>query len=342
MKQKDAIRFSITAWSFSLGVGICILFDVIPFEYYGNVLILLNTVLFILGMLAFWNGWTQRDSSEQKNTWMIVSILISMAAFVFNIDFFGFSIHSIKDIIQNGWHNAWLLYDATQIVILSGVAKSLWNLLVSLLRYSCTCIKNVYLWLESTVKASPKGALFAVLLGLIVWGPFLNLTVSNRTVDQFFYISMLFWGGWIVLCTLISLFFAVIPRLKRATDTVKDEDLLQSVSTGILFVGGLIFAVCIFIWVHGALGFAFSAALLIALIIWKASRTARKQKVRAYFEQIGINPLDFYFFLFVILITALCILFLGADQKSELNSISDITQWLDFFTAGLELIQSLG
>lgn len=321
--------------------------------------ILSNTVMLLIAVISFFViGLPPRINGKGELSGILGCVVIPAIAFPMNIDVFGHIIrleHILNDLW--GWHLFWIIYAVVGILILSMLGHNLLSQITDLLRWTRDVISLLGNALRDIVSNGSKSILLTVLIGFFTWGLYLGIQIHAKGVATVFSDSEIFRISiWLWVAVLaVSLLIHIAPQVfQKARDAVQHMDgkIVLAVIVGALFLllngflPSLLQAITMIILISlvptGLLGF-----IIKKLVKAGGNSLDNSGGVRRSTGQGNAQPKDLAVVLtcFVgIPLFLLCVITaLSQEGKNiiEQQSLSDISTYLNFISAALEVAKSL-
>lgn len=321
--------------------------------------VLSNTVMLLIAVISFFViGLPSRINGREELSSILGCVMIPVIAIPMNIDVFGHIIrleHILNDLW--GWHLFWIMYAAVEVLVLSMLGHNLLSQITDLLRWARNVITPFGTALRDIVANGSKSILLTALIGFSVWGLYLGIQIHAKGVATVFSDSEIFRISiWLWVAVLaVSLLIHIAPQVfQKARDAVQHMDgkIVLTVIVGALFLllngflPSLLQAITMIILISlvptGLLGF-----IIKKLVKVDGNSLDNNGGVRRSPNQGNAQPKDLAVVLtcFVgIPLLLLCVITaLSQEGKNiiEQQSLSDISTYLNFISAALEVAKSL-
>ncbi len=318
--------------------------DLVAQEKEGDFQTISNILLLMVGVYGLFFAITQMKTSRNGILLLCLgNFLVTVSAFVLNIDVFGNKVEQYSDLLT-GWHVMWLFWTAVLLILFSGIGKSSYELVGKASQYLVARTGDSIRWMEGAVRKIHKGVLFSVLIGIAFWPVFLagGYVLAGFPLEDFPKWSLVFWCSWFLVCMLITFFANFMPKIRQFVEEFDVEKLLKRFMMAVILLAAVFVALQIFPSLFQVLGTIFSYVLLLLLFSGTVFYIGRKLLSRSDM----VCWCDVCVVLAIVLfVTFILLPVLGVStQEGEAvlasDQIENMTKFVELFTAGVELVKT--
>lgn len=305
-----------------------------------------NTLILILSTYSIWRIIVE---IKQTQKYLIVhylnNFLIVASAFLLNIYVFENEIVKISNIFT-GWHAWWSIWFAILFLWLSGIGKSMFQMLINMGNSIGNGARELSGWVSNAIKNTRKGVIFSVASGLILWPVFERTINAGRreiSMESFFRESLVYWCGWLIICIMIFFFISFSTKIGLAVNDIKSTNVMKLFIWTILGAAGLFVALQVLPAIFPILGQILSVPIIVSLLTVTGVYCG-KDKLK---ESFLINWKDLVIVLGIIIVVTFVFLpIVGANTETgqsimDSNSTEDLKVFMELITAGLELMKEI-